>query len=61
MRRLPPTAGTRWPLRASFGVAACPDSSLTKEGLPAQADAALYEAKKSGRDKVVVATHYSGG
>jgi diguanylate cyclase (GGDEF)-like protein len=47
--------GTRWPLRASFGVAACPDTAATKEGLPAQADAALYEAKQSGRDKVVVA------
>ena len=47
--------GTKWPLRASFGVAACPETSPTKEGLPTQADAALYEAKRSGRDKVVVA------
>ena len=47
--------GTAWRLRASFGVAACPDTSATKEGLPAQADAALYEAKRGGRDRVVVA------
>ncbi len=46
--------GEKRPLRASFGVAACPDTSATKAGLPAQADAALYEAKRAGRDRVVV-------
>jgi diguanylate cyclase (GGDEF)-like protein len=47
--------GARRQLRASFGVSACPDTSATKEGLPAQADAALYQAKRTGRDRVVVA------
>ena len=47
--------GTKRQLKASFGVSACPDTSATKEGLPAQADAALYEAKRTGRDRVVVA------
>jgi diguanylate cyclase (GGDEF)-like protein len=48
--------GERWPLTASFGVAACPESSASREGLAMQADAALYEAKRSGRDRVAVAT-----
>ena len=47
--------GERCPLSASFGVAACPETAATKEGLPQQADAALYTAKKGGRDRVVVA------
>lgn len=46
--------GEKRTIRASFGVSACPDTSATKEGLPAQADAALYEAKRTGRDRVVV-------
>ena len=46
--------GEKRAIRASFGVSACPDTSATKEGLPAQADAALYEAKHAGRDRVVV-------
>lgn len=48
--------GERWPLTASFGVAACPESSATRQGLAMRADAALYEAKRSGRDRVIVAT-----
>jgi diguanylate cyclase (GGDEF)-like protein len=48
-------SGKRRALSASFGVAAWPETSATREGLPAQADAALYEAKRSGRDRVVTA------
>lgn len=46
--------GEKRTIRASFGVASCPETSATKEGLPAQADRALYEAKRAGRDRVVV-------
>jgi diguanylate cyclase (GGDEF)-like protein len=45
----------QWPLTASFGVAACPETSRSRQNLPAQADAALYRAKHEGRNKVVVA------
>ncbi len=53
-------AGWRWEgetrsLTASFGVAAWPETCAQREGLAAQADAALYEAKRSGRDRVAVA------
>lgn len=50
--------GEKRTIRASLGVAACPDTSATKEGLSAQADAALYQAKRTGRDRVVV---FQGG
>ena len=36
-------------LSASFGVAACPETSRSLDNLPAQADAALYVAKRSGQ------------
>jgi diguanylate cyclase (GGDEF)-like protein len=48
--------GQTWPLSASFGVAACPDTSKSKLNLAAQADTALYQAKASGRNRVTVAT-----
>jgi diguanylate cyclase (GGDEF)-like protein len=44
--------GRNWPLSASFGVASCPDTSRSLDNLPAQADAALYVAKRSGRNRV---------
>jgi diguanylate cyclase (GGDEF)-like protein len=44
--------GRRWALSASFGVAACPETSPSLDNLPAQADAALYAAKRAGRNRV---------
>ncbi|HXG45679.1 MAG TPA: GGDEF domain-containing protein [Gemmatimonadales bacterium] len=47
--------GRRWPLSASFGVAAIPDVTRSVDNLPALADAALLEAKRQGRDRVETA------
>lgn len=44
--------GRQWPLSASFGVAACPETTRSLDNLPAQADSALYVAKNSGRNRV---------
>lgn len=42
-------------IAASFGVAECPSSAQTARELLAIADAALYEAKPQGRDRVAQA------
>ncbi|HEX7237738.1 MAG TPA: diguanylate cyclase [Gammaproteobacteria bacterium] len=47
-----PPAG---PITLSFGIAAYPGNGLNGEALIGAADEALYEAKRAGRDRVVVA------
>jgi diguanylate cyclase (GGDEF)-like protein len=47
--------GRSWPLSASFGVAALPDTTRSIDNLPAQADGALLEAKRQGRNRVETA------
>lgn len=44
--------GRTWPLSISIGVASVPETTRSIENLFAQADAALYEAKRQGRDRV---------
>ena len=42
-------------ITASFGVAAGPEDSMTQIDLIASADAALYQAKRDGKNHVTVA------
>jgi diguanylate cyclase (GGDEF)-like protein len=49
-----PSVGGDEPLRvtASFGVASVPESAADREDLVAAADAALYRAKRGGKNRV---------
>lgn len=51
--------GRSWALSASFGVAACPESTRSLDNLMARADAALLQAKKAGRNRAVAAPSQS--
>ena len=52
--------GRQWPLSASFGVAAVPETSRSIGNLAAQADAALMIAKRDGRNRVELARRLDG-
>jgi diguanylate cyclase (GGDEF)-like protein len=49
----------RYRQTVSVGIALYPDHAAFGDGLLRKADAALYEAKRSGRNRVVVASHGS--
>jgi diguanylate cyclase (GGDEF)-like protein len=44
------------PVTVSVGIATMPDNALDAERLVAAADSALYEAKRSGRDRTLAST-----
>jgi diguanylate cyclase (GGDEF)-like protein len=52
--------GTTAGVTASFGVATLPEHGTTGAALLAAADAALYDAKAAGRDRVAIATRSDG-
>ena len=41
-------------LTVSIGMATCPSAATTMDGLVAHADAALYEAKRGGKNRFAV-------
>jgi diguanylate cyclase (GGDEF)-like protein len=45
----------RVPLRVSVGLAAWPADAVDRDGLLARADAALYGAKRAGKDRTQLA------
>lgn len=45
--------GTQFPVGASIGIALVPDDAETLSGALVAADAALYEAKRAGRNRVI--------
>jgi diguanylate cyclase (GGDEF)-like protein len=47
--------GRSWEITASFGVAGCPETVPGISHLATRADEALYEAKRTGRNRVVTA------
>ncbi len=52
--------GRSWPLSASFGVAACPETTKKRDELPTQAKAAVSRAKAADRDRVEAAPAVKG-
>ncbi len=51
--------GNAWDITASFGVSAVPETTRQGQNLSSQADKALYQAKRDGRDRVVAAPQRS--
>ncbi|HXY92629.1 MAG TPA: GGDEF domain-containing protein [Acidimicrobiia bacterium] len=49
------------PVSVSAGLATVPDNALDGDRLVAAADAALYEAKRAGRDRVLASARVAGG
>lgn len=52
--------GRRIRITSSIGVATYPDDGLHPDALLAKADAALYEAKRSGRNRIQSGTRHAG-